>query len=377
MSLRIDIMKFSCVPTPAYVVDEDKLINNLEILQGVQRRTGCKILLAQKAFSCYAFYPLISKYLAGATASGLYEARLAHEEMGGENHVYCPAYLESEFDEIALICDHVIFNSYNQLKKFAPLCKNASVGIRINPEFSTQGGGIYDPCAQFSRLGVTKQGFKEEIAETVEGFHIHTLCEQGAEDLAATIEVLEKNFGKYLKNLKWLNLGGGHHITKKGYNLALLEKTVCNLAEKYGLQIYLEPGEAVALNAGYLHTKVLEIVHNGMDIAVLDASAECHMPDVLEMPYRPPLKNSGESGEKAHTYRLSSRTCLAGDVIGDYSFDNPLKEGDILTFEDMAIYSMVKNNTFNGMPLPAIVKKRGDNYEILKTFGYSDFKGRL
>ena len=195
--------------------------------------------------------------------------------------------------------------------------------------------------------------------------------------MAATVEVLEKDFGKYLKNLKWLNLGGGHHITKNGYNTALLEKTVCNLADKYGLQIYLEPGEAVALNTGYLHTKVLEIVHNGMDIAVLDASAECHMPDVLEMPYRPPLKNSGESGEKAYTYRLSSRTCLAGDVIGDYSFDNPLKEGDILTFEDMAIYSMVKNNTFNGMPLPAIVKKRGDNYEILKTFGYSDFKGRL
>ncbi len=370
-------MKFSDLPTPAYVVDEENLIKNLEILSGVQKRAGCKILLAQKAFSCYAFYPLISQYLSGATASGLYEARLAHEEMGKENHVFCPAYLNSEFEEISQICDHIIFNSFPQKRKFAAKAKNASIGIRINPEFSTQGGGIYDPCAPFSRLGVTKANFDESGLDGVEGFHIHTLCEQGAADLAQTVEAFEKSFGQYFKNIKWLNLGGGHHITKQGYNIPLLEKTVKRLADKYGLQIYLEPGEAVALKAGYLHTKVLEIVDNGMQIAILDASAECHMPDVLEMPYRPPLKSSGTPNEKPHTYRLSSRTCLAGDVIGDYSFNNPLKEGDILTFEDMAIYSMVKNNTFNGMPLPAIVKKRGDSYEILKAFGYADFKGRL
>lgn len=370
-------MKFSHLPTPAYVVDEEKLIKNLEILSGVQKRAGCKILLAQKAFSCYAFYPLIAQYLSGATASGLYEARLAHEEMGKENHVFCPAYLDSEFGEISHICDHIIFNSFAQKRKFAAKAKNASIGIRINPEFSTQGGGIYDPCAPFSRLGVTKANFDESGLDGVEGFHIHTLCEQGAEALAKTVEVFEKNYGQYFKNLKWLNLGGGHHITKQGYNIPLLEKTIMRLSDKYGVQIYLEPGEAVALNAGYLHTRVLEIVDNGMQIAILDASAECHMPDVLEMPYRPPLKNSGNPNEKPHAYRLSSRTCLAGDVIGDYSFDNPLKEGDILTFEDMAIYSMVKNNTFNGMPLPAIVKKRGDSYEILKAFGYADFKGRL
>lgn len=370
-------MQLSDLPTPVYVVDEDKLKHNLEILAGVEKRTGAKILLAQKAFSCYAFYPLIKKYLSGTTSSGLYEARLSHEEFKGENHVYCPAYTQEEFKEIAAICDHIVFNSIAQYEKFSRLAPSASLGIRVNPQFSTQGGGIYDPCAPNSRLGVIKENFPEELPERVEGLHLHTLCEQGAEDLKKTADSFGKNFSRYFKKLKWLNLGGGHHITKAGYNIPLLERVVKSLSDKYGLQIYLEPGEAVALNAGYLHTKVLEIVKNGMDIAILDASAECHMPDVLEMPYRPPLKKGGKEGEKAYLYRLSSRTCLAGDVIGDYSFDEPLKEGDILTFEDMAIYSMVKNNTFNGMPLPAIAKKCGNGYEILKTFGYADFKGRL
>ena len=363
--------------TPVYIIDEDALVKNLEILQGVGRRTGCKILLAQKAFSAYAFYPLISEYLSGTTASGLYEAKLAHEHFSGENHVYCPAYLEEEFGEIASICDHIIFNSFAQLEKFKKRAKGASVGLRINPQFSTQGGGIYDPCAPFSRLGVTKENFRPDLLEGMEGFHVHTLCEQGAEDMAATVQAFERDFGKYLKGLKWLNLGGGHHITRKGYNISLLEDTIKRLSDTYGVQIYLEPGEAVALNAGCLKTRVLEIVHNGMDIAILDSSAECHMPDVLEMPYRPPLEGSGQAGEKAYTYRLSSRTCLAGDIIGDYSFDAPLKEGDILTFGDMVIYTMVKNNTFNGMPLPAIAKSKGGKIEIIKTFGYADFKSRL
>lgn len=370
-------MKLTELPTPVYVVDEQKLIENLELLDGVQRRTGCKILLAQKAFSCYYFYPLIGKYLSGTTASGLYEARLAHEEMGKENHVYCPAYLDEEFDEIASICDHVIFNSFSQLEKFASRATNASIGLRINPEYSTQNGGIYDPCASGSRLGITKANFRADLLESVEGFHIHTLCEQSAEDLAFTVEAFEKGFGSYFNNLKWLNLGGGHHITRKGYNITLLESVIKRLSDKYGVNIYLEPGEAVALDAGYLHTKVLEIVNNGIDIAILDSSAECHMPDVLEMPYRPPLFGGGEPNEYKYNYRLSSRTCLAGDIIGDYSFENPLKEGDFLTFGDMAIYTMVKNNTFNGMPLPSIAVKRGEQYEIIKSFGYNDFKGRL
>ncbi len=370
-------MKLSELPTPVYVIDEDKLKKNLEILHGVEERTGAKILLAQKAFSCYAFYPLIGEYLSGTTSSGLYEAKLSHEEMGKENHVYCPAYLDCEFDEIASVCDHIIFNSFRQFEKFSPRAKNSSLGIRVNPQFSTQSGGIYDPCAPNSRLGVIKSNFPEELPHGVEGLHIHTLCEQGAEDMRSTVRDFENNFKKYFKNLKWLNLGGGHHITREGYNLKLLESEITRLSQKYGLQIYLEPGEAVALNAGYLHTKVLEIVNNGMDIAILDSSAECHMPDVLEMPYRPPLCGSGKAGEKEFVYRLSSRTCLAGDITGDYSFDEPLKEGDILTFEDMAIYSIVKNNTFNGMPLPAIAAKSGNNYKIIKTFGYADFKNRL
>lgn len=370
-------MQLSGLPTPVYVIDEDKLTKNLEILAGVQRRTGCKILLAQKAFSVYQFYPLISKYLSGATSSGLFEARLAHEEMGGENHVYCPAYTESEFGLIAGICDHIIFNSALQLKKFAPLAKGKSLGLRINPQFSTQKNPIYDPCADGSRLGVTKSQFCGDVLDFIEGFHIHTLCEQGARDLADTVEAFEKNFGMYFKKLKWLNLGGGHHITKEGYDIPLLERVVDGLQNKYGVRVYLEPGEAVALNAGYLCTKVLEIVHNGVDTAVLDASAECHMPDVLEMPYRPPLKGSAEAGGKKYTYRLSSRTCLAGDIIGDYSFDRPLKCGDVLTFEDMAIYTIVKNNTFNGMPLPSIAKMKNGECSIIKTFGYEDFKSRL
>ncbi len=370
-------MTFKDLPTPVYVIDEDKLKKNLEILNGVEKRTGCKILLAQKAFSCFYFYPLISQYLSGTTASGLYEAKLSSEHFGKENHVFCPAYTDNEFDEVATLCDHIVFNSFAQLKKYAERVKGASIGLRINPEFSTQGGGIYDPCAPFSRLGVTKAQFDENLLCGVEGFHIHTLCEQGAEDMAATVKAFEKDFGKYFKNLKWLNLGGGHHITKQGYNIELLEKTLTDLSQKYGLQIYLEPGEAVALNAGYLHTRVLEVVKNGMDIAVLDCSAECHMPDVLEMPYRPPLLNAGQPSEKKYTYRLSSRTCLAGDVTGDYSFDAPLNEGDVLTFCDMAIYTMVKNNTFNGMPLPAIAVRRGNDYSIIKSFGYEDFKGRL
>ncbi len=370
-------MKLHQLPTPVYVIDEDKLTENLKILRSVEQNTGCKILLAQKAFSAFCEYPLIGQYISGTTASGLYEARLGKEEMGKENHVFCPAYLDSEFDEIADICDHIVFNSFAQKQKFYARRKKASVGLRVNPEFSTQETAIYDPCAPGSRLGVTKANFREDQLDGIEGLHMHTLCEQGADALAATVEVFEQKFGEYLRGMRWLNLGGGHHITKPGYDIALLERTVGRLSDKYGVQIYLEPGEAVALNAGLLVTKVLEIVDNGIQTAILDASAACHMPDVLEMPYRPPLKGSGLAGKKKYTYRLSSRTCLAGDIIGDYSFDEPLAEGDILYFEDMAIYSMVKNNTFNGMPLPSIAVMRGGECRIVKEFGYADFKNRL
>ncbi len=387
-------MRFSQLPTPCYVVDEDRLIQNLEILKSIEEESGCRILLAQKAFSCFYFYPLISGYLAGTTASGLYEAKLAHEEFHheeagdreghskvvcGENHIFSPAYREEDFDEICSICDHIVFNSVSQLNRFGARAKAAglSCGMRVNPMHSTQGGGIYDPCAQYSRLGMLPTDPDLDRLYDVDGIHFHTLCEQGAEPLKETISAVESAFGPYLKKAKWINLGGGHHITKPGYDRALLVDEIKRLQDRYGAVIYLEPGEAIALNAGYLVTTVIDMVRNGMNIALLDSSAECHMPDVLEMPYRPPLRGGALPGEKAHTYRLSSCTCLAGDVIGDYSFDSPLCSGDRLVFEDMAIYTMVKNNTFNGMPLPAIAVKRGDTCEIIKTFGYNDFKSRL
>lgn len=374
-------MKFSELPTPCYVIDEQQLINNVEILKGVQDRTGCKILLAQKAFSAFCTYPLISRYLSGTTASGLYEARLGYECFGKETHVFAPAFKDSEFQELAKICKHIVFNSFSQLEKFRPVWEKnkLSVGIRLNPEFSTQEGHeIYDPCAYGSRLGVTKANFRPELLKNVDGFHFHTLCEQNSDDLVKTFEAVEKSFGEYFYNAKWLNLGGGHHITRDDYDIKALEELIIYIKQKYDVEVYLEPGEAVALNAGYLVTEVMDIVHNGLDILILDTSAACHMPDVLEMPYRPPLRNSGKPNEKKYTYRLSSCTCLAGDVIGDYSFDEEIKIGDRLIFEDMAIYSMVKNNTFNGMPLPSIILMHdNDNCEIVKQFSYNDFKERL
>lgn len=376
-------MDWQQLPTPCYVVDEKKLKENLIILQKLEQDTGCHVLLAQKAFSMFSLYPLMGKYLSGTTASGLFEARLGYEEMGKENHVFAPAYKEADMRELVKICDHVIFNSFSQYKKhrgtIAEHNRNISIGIRVNPECSTQEGhAIYDPCAPGSRLGVTFGNFPKELPEDIEGLHFHTLCEQNAEDLVTTFRAFEEKFSPYLKQIKWLNLGGGHHITRADYRLDVLKELIYEIRNKYSLEVYLEPGEAVALNAGYLVTEVMDIVHNGINILILDASAACHMPDVLEMPYRPPLKGGYEPGEKPYTYRLSSMTCLAGDVIGDYSFDHEIRVGERLVFEDMAIYSMVKNNTFNGMPLPSIALLREDgSVEIIKEFGYEDFKGRL
>lgn len=378
-------MRRNELPTPCYVIQEEQLRQNLEILKGVMDRTGCKILLAQKAFSMYEVYPLIAQYLSGTTASGLYEARLGAEEMGipfgKETHIFSPAYKEEEFDEILTYCDHIVFNSFEQLERFGKRAAEAgkSVGLRINPQYSTQEGHeIYDPCATGSRLGVTIEKFRPELLEYVDGLHFHALCEQDAQPLHDTLKEVERQFGEWLPKMKWLNFGGGHHITREGYDIALLERCICDMKEKYDLEIFLEPGEAVALNAGVLLTKVEEIVENSIQIAILDTSAACHMPDVLEMPYRPPLQDGYEAEEKAYTYRLAGPTCLAGDVIGDYSFAEPLKRGDTLTFEDMAIYTMVKNNTFNGMRLPAIVleDKDGECW-VVRQFGYEDFKMRL
>ena len=374
-------MRIDQVPTPAYVIDEAKLVHNLEILKSVQDRTGCKVLLAQKAFSMYATYPLISQYLAGTTASGLYEAKLGREEFGGEVHVFAPAFKDADLEEILEIADHIVFNSERQLRKHIDKCRAAgvSIGLRINPECSTQGDhALYDPCAVGSRFGVRIDQFSEDLLDLVDGLHFHTLCEQNSDDLKTTLEAVEAKFGPYLHRIKWLNMGGGHHVTREDYDLDLLISSIQEIQEKYGLEVYIEPGEAIALNAGYLVTEVLDIVENGIETLVLDASATCHMPDVLEMPYRPPLRHGFEAGEKTYTYRLSSNTCLTGDIIGDYSFEKPVEIGDKLYFEDMAIYSFVKNNTFNGIGLPSLVlmDKTGD-CRIVKSFGYEDFKWRL
>ena len=367
--------------TPYFLVDEARLTKNLKILRDVQERAGCKILLAQKAFSMFSVYPLLRQYLAGSTASGLYEARLGHEEFGGETHVFSPAYREDEWDELLRYADDIVFNSPAQVRRYAARARAAgkSVGLRVNPEHSTQEGhAIYDPCAPGSRLGTTLANFDESVLPLLDGLHFHTLCEQNADALEETVAAFEKKFGSHLSRMKWLNLGGGHHITREDYDVGRLIRIVCRLREKYGVEVYLEPGEAVVLNAGFLVTSVLETLHNGIDIAILDASAACHMPDVIEMPYRPPLRGAGQPGERAHTFRLGGPTCLAGDVIGDYSFDAPLCEGDRLVFEDMALYTMVKTNTFNGMPLPAIVWRDKDGgLFLVRSFGYEDFKSRL
>lgn len=374
-------MKRYELKTPCYIVQKSQLIKNLEQLKEISDSTGCKILLAQKAFSMYSLYPLIGEYLAGTTASGLYEARLGKEEMGKENHIFSPAYREDEIDEIIRLCGHIVFNSPSQLMRYKNrvLEKGKSVGLRVNPECSTQEGhAIYDPCAPGSRLGTIAKQLTDSVMEGVEGIHFHTLCEQNADALEITLKAIEEKFGSWLYRMKWINFGGGHHITRPDYDKVLLEKCICHIQDKYGVQVYLEPGEAVALNAGILRTTVLETVENGIQIAILDTSAACHMPDVLEMPYRPPLAVSGKPGEKKYTYRLAGPTCLAGDIIGEYSFDEPLINGKQLEFEDMAIYTMVKNNTFNGMKLPDIVLEEEDGEcQIIRTFGYNDFKIRL
>ena len=377
------------LPTPCYLLDEGALRRNAELLGALAQRTGCKILLAQKAFSNYNLYPLLAPHLAGTEASGLYEARLGAEEMpGGEVHVFCAAYRDDEMDELLRYADHIVFNSPAQLAKFGAKVKAAgkSVGLRINPECSTQDGhAIYDPCAPGSRLGTTRAAWDAAVAQNpalpqlLDGLHFHTLCEQDADALAVTLDAVAEKFGDILPKMQWVNFGGGHHITRPGYDMETLTQCIARAQNAWGVTVYLEPGEACALNAGYLLTRVLDVVQNGgTTVAILDASAACHMPDVIEMPYRPPLLFAGDAGQKPCTVRLAGPTCLAGDVIGDYGLDAVPRVGDLLVFGDMAIYTTCKNNTFNGMPLPAIcVRDEAGNVRELVRFGYRDFKARL
>lgn len=374
------------VPSPCYVIDSAAIERNLQVLERVQDASGVKILLALKAFSMFAVAPLIMRYLKGTCASGLFEARLGREKFGGEVHTYAAAYRPEEMARILEVSNHVVFNSVSQWYRFRDQCLSAqrvrpelSFGLRINPEHSEGATPIYDPCAPCSRMGATLDQIEGANLDGLSGLHFHTLCEQDFEPLARTLEVVEARFGHLLKKMEWVNFGGGHHITRDDYQVdALIEKCKA-FQHTYQVQVYLEPGEAIALNAGILVTEVLDTLKNTMDIAILDASATCHMPDVLEMPYRPRITGSGEPSEKSHTYRLGGPSCLTGDVIGDYSFDAPLTVGQRLMFEDMAIYTMVKNTTFNGIPLPAIAlaDSRSGQCEIVKEFCYDDFLHRL
>lgn len=383
----MDFSYFNQVSTPSYVIDERLLKANLEKLGGVMKETGCSILLAQKSFSHYGSYPFISKYLSGTTASGLFEAKLGKQYMGKkEVHVYSPAYKEEDFSEIMQVSDHIVFNSPTQWEKFKGVVadfskrnqKKMSCGIRVNPEYAKVETECYNPCGLYSRLGVTKEVLDTMDLTGIEGLHFHTMCEQNSDVLAETLQVVEEKFSHVLPRMKWINFGGGHHITREDYDTNTLIKCIRHMQDTYGLKVYIEPGEAIALNAGFLVSTVLDIVENGRSIAILDTSAACHMPDVLEMPYRPEVIGAGKLGEKLYEYRFGGPTCLAGDIIGDYSFDAPLKVGDRVVFCDMAIYSMVKNNTFNGMPLPAIYRYSEEEGLILaKQFGYEDFKERL
>lgn len=382
--IGIDIEKIlELSPSPAYVVDLGRLRHNLAILDSVQKRSGAKILMALKAFSMWGVFPLIRETLFGVCASSPWEARLGREEFGREVHSFAAAFKESDVKELLGISDHLVFNSFAQLERFRPLWERergrVSIGLRVNPEHSEGHTAIYDPCAPKSRLGIRRDEFKGRSLDGVEGLHFHTLCEQLFEPLERTARVFEDKFGEFLPRMKWLNLGGGHHITREGYDTNALVELVLYFREKYGLDVYLEPGEAIAIGAGILVGEVLDVAHNEMDIAIMDVSATCHMPDILEMPYRPGVKDGFDAGEKAHTFRLAGPSCLAGDVIGDWSFEKQLAPGDRLAFLDMAHYTMVKTTTFNGIQHPAICTFEPETGElkVVRSFTYEDFRGRL
>ena len=374
------------VPSPCFVVDEVAVEQNLKILQRVQQESGAKILLALKAFSMFSLAPLFDCYLKGTCASGLHEARLGREEFAGEVHTFCAAYREDELAEILQISDHLVFNSFSQWQRFRPIVEQAGAerpelqfGLRINPQHSEGTTPIYDPCAPGSRLGIPKSEFAGCDLDGISGLHFHTLCEQGYEPLDRTLAVVEEQFGELLNRMQWVNFGGGHHITQSDYSVEKLIQRIVDFQQKYDVQVYLEPGEAAVLSSGVLVAEVLDLTSNEMALAILDTSATCHMPDTLEMPYRAEIFDAGEKDQKAFNYRLGGQTCLAGDVMGDYSFDQPLRVGQRLVFDDMAHYTMVKTMTFNGVGLPAIAiwNSATDRLKVVKEFGYNDFRDRL
>ena len=369
---------FEDIRTPCYICYEELLEKNLKILSYVKQKSGAKVLLALKGFAFYHLEPLVSKYLDGCCASGLWEAKLSKEEFKGETHTYSPAYKEEDIEEIVQLSEHLVFNSFSQWQKYKTKAYGkTSCGLRINPQISCAPVELYNPCGEFSRFGITQNEFREDLLEGIEGLHFHALCEQGADELEIVLKSIEDGFGKYLFGMKWINFGGGHHISKDGYDIEKLIKLIVAFSKKYDVQVYLEPGEAVGWQCGILLSSVLDIVHNNMNIAILDSSAEAHMPDTLAMPYRSDVRYSGKKDEKKYTYRLAGNSCLSGDIMGDYSFDEPLSIGDNIIFEDQIHYSIVKNTTFNGIKLPslAVVKKDG-SFELIKEFVYKDYRDR-
>ncbi|MBD3789893.1 MAG: carboxynorspermidine decarboxylase [Campylobacterales bacterium] len=370
------------LPSPLWLLEEERLIANLEKIAYIKKETGAKVLLALKGYALWKSFDIIRPYLNGCCASGLHEAKLAHETFRKEVHTYSPAFKEEDIDEIAQISHHLVFNSPAQFKRFAVRAKeinpSLSLGLRVNPEYSESPKEIYNPCGLYSRLGTTLANFDESILDECDGLHLHALCEQGSEALEKVLEHFEEKFGTYIPKMKWINFGGGHHITRQGYDIEKLIRLINTFKSKYNVEIYLEPGEAIGWETGSLIATVLDIVHNGVDIAILDTSAEAHMPDTIIMPYRAEVRNAAEAGDKAYTYRLGGNTCLAGDIMGDYSFDQPLQIGDKIIFEDQMHYTMVKATTFNGIKLPDIAIQRKDgSVEIVREFGYEDFKNRL
>ncbi|GIT98100.1 carboxynorspermidine decarboxylase [Sulfurovum sp. TSL1] len=373
---------YDTLPSPCWLLEEEKLLKNLNVISEIKKQSGAKVLLALKGYALWKSFPLIKPYLDGCCASGLHEAKLADETFSKEVHTYSPAFKEEEIDEIASISHHLVFNSPAQFRRFASQAKKInpklSLGLRVNPEYSESPKEIYNPCGLYSRLGTTVQNMDDTILDDCDGLHFHALCEQGSDALENVLKNFEEKFAAYIPKMKWINFGGGHHITREGYDTQKLIGLIKDFKKRYDVEVYLEPGEAIGWQTGPLITTILDIVHNGMDIAILDSSAEAHMPDTIIMPYRADVRHSGEAGEKAHTYRLAGNTCLAGDIMGDYSFDAPLKLGDKIIFEDQMHYTMVKATTFNGVKLPSIAIQRLDgSVDVVRNFGYEDFKQRL
>ncbi len=378
----MNIITDTSLPSPCWLLEEQKLLSNLKIIEYIKRHSGAKVLLALKGYALWKSFPLMQPYLEGCCASGLHEAKLAHEKFGKEVHTYSPAFKQEELEEIARISHHLVFNSPAQFKRFSAEAKDInphlSIGLRVNPEYSESPKEIYNPCGLYSRLGTTLDNFDENILSECEGLHFHALCEQSADALENVLIHFEEKFGLYISKMKWINFGGGHHITRKGYDVEKLIKLIKDFKLKYNVDVYLEPGEAIGWETGTLISTVLDIVHNGMDIVILDTSAEAQMPDTIIMPYRADVQGAGLAGEKAHTYRLGGNTCLAGDIMGDYSFDKPLNIGDKIIFQDQMHYTMVKATTFNGVKLPSIaIQKLDGSIEVVRNFSYEDFKGRL